>query len=214
MRIRRALTLALGGFLAALLSTWGAYTAARYHSQLLPGTLFGASMSVCLALFGSLRSAWRAIILIVASTFAYYVSVEAAFAAELYAPFPQPHRAGAVSEGTLFVGGFAGMFLLLCMVSLLVDPKGRWTRRFVNAVFWSPVGGVLAVLGWELGSSLGISLWLVARSMGLTSPTETIQNALNGETSHQDSLWVVWQTGVGFLLGFKVSGDRGNESGK
>jgi hypothetical protein len=47
---------------------------------------------------------------------------------------------------------------------------------------------------------VGMAVWFVVHALGLTIPTETSQNA-HGETSHMYSLWVVWQTGMGGLLG-------------
>lgn len=97
-----------------------------------------------------------------------------------------------------------GAFLVLGAVSLLKSEIG-WRRRAFNCLCWAPVGGVLGIVGWALGPTLGMALWSVAHTMGFTPPDETFQNA-RGDTSHMYSLWVVWQTGVGFLLGLVLHG--------
>lgn len=46
----------------------------------LPGAVFGALISVCLALRGHVRRAWKAVAITAASSVAYYVSVMTGFA--------------------------------------------------------------------------------------------------------------------------------------
>ena len=45
-----------------------------------------------------------------------------------------------------------------------------------------------------------MTVWHVMHSVGLTDPEETAQNALLYNTSRSFSLFVVWQTGMGFIL--------------
>jgi len=61
-----------------------------------------------------------------------------------------------------------------------------------------------------------MTLWQIVHSMNLTAPTETFQNAKLGETSRMFSLWVIWQVGMGFVLGLVVNGkqSKGGELAK
>jgi hypothetical protein len=97
---------------------------------------------------------------------------------------------------------------VLCAMSLLLDSEIAWQSRLLAALRWSPVGAVLGIVGWALGPFPGMAIWFVAHALRLTVPTETSQNAL-GLTSHMYSLWIVWQTGKGGLLGLVLhSGTR------
>jgi hypothetical protein len=197
---------ASAGLLAALISICGAYPLGRHGLHFFPGAAFGAIISGCFALRRYLRDVWKAIAITATSTFAYYASMQTAAGVELYSPFALREREDAtVSAAALFAGGLVGAFLVLCAVSLLLDSETAWRHRVLKSVYWSPVGGVLGIVGW-VGPSLGMALWSVFHSMGLTVPGETFQNALYGQTSHVYSLWVVWQIGLGFVLGLVLRG--------
>jgi hypothetical protein len=61
------------------------------------------------------------------------------------------------------------------------------------------VGGILGVIGWALGPSLGMAIWYGAHGLGLTAPDETSRNSL-GQHSDVFALNVVWQTGMALVL--------------
>jgi hypothetical protein len=192
---------ALAGLLSALLIIFAVYPLGPTALLFLPGAAFGALLALGLFLFGALSNLGKGIALVIAFSLAYYLSVQAAFAVELYSPFGRPENEhGALSNLTLFVGGFVGAFLVLSAASLLLNSQLAWQRRLLHALYWSPVGGILGILGWALGPSLGMAIWSVAHSLHLNEPTETAQSAL-GQSGHLYSLWVVWQTGIGILLG-------------
>lgn len=98
--------------------------------------------------------------------------------------------------------------MVLPTLSLLLDSDIARQTRLVTAMWWSPIGAVLGILGWVLGPFLGMAVWRVAFSLGLTAPGETFQGALYGETSHRYSLWVVWQAGIGFVAGLLLSNSK------
>ena len=59
------------------------------------------------------------------------------------------------------------------------------------------------------GPSLGIGIWSALHAVGLTTTTDTLQNALYGESGNGPpsrffALFVVWQTGMGFALGMAL----------
>ena len=198
-----------------LLSSAGLFSgvvtsALRYPSGLLGGYVlggvFGAFMGIALALSGMLQGIWKAVLLPIPTAFAYYLSIMVAGVVEIYFPW----KIWSTGELTppdpvaLFAGGFVGGFLVLGVVSLLihsilVHPRVGIETVVVKALAWSLVGGILGVIGWALGPSLGMTIWSGIHGLGLTAPTETFQNAL-GEPSNQFSLFVIWQTGMAFVL--------------
>lgn len=207
---RLTLLLALTGLLAALVSISLAYPLGRLHLDFLPGTLFGALVSGCLAYCRVLRNPYRIIGFAVASTLADYLSIMVAGEVELRSSIGEgaSQEYATISKMALFAGGFVGAFVIVAAFLKLVGSKIAWKHLLLVALAGSAVGGVLGVIGWVLGPFLGMGLWRVAHSMGLTSPTETFQNALLGQTCRVYSLWIVWQTGVGLLLGFALRGAR------
>jgi hypothetical protein len=216
-----ALLTASAGLISALIAVCLNYPIGRYAAQLrklwgfgfifLPGAMFGLIISSCLAFRGYLRDVWKAIVITAFFGHSYYVSIWIAGAVELYLPFGGPGNEGAsVSTPALFAGGLVGAFLVVGVVSVLLNRRIPWDRCVLEGMYWSPVGGILGLLGWTLGPSLGMATWLVVQPLGVTAPTETFQNA-RGYTSHMYSLWIVWQTGIGILLGAILHGNRSNE---
>lgn len=166
--------------------------------------LFGAILGVALAGDGMLQGAWKAILLIVPVAAAYYLSFAAAGVAEYYlaiAEFPGTQSPSPdVSPVSLFAGGVVGGFAVLAVFSMLVHYPGVSIGTLaMKSLKWSLVGGILGVIGWALGPSLGMAIWYGVHGIGLTAPTETARNAL-GETSDVFALNVVWQTGMALVL--------------
>jgi len=216
-----ALLTACAGFISALIAICLDYPIGRYAALLnkrwafgfifLPGAMFGLMVSSCLALRGYLRNFWKAIVITTVFGLSYYLSIWIAVAVELYSPFGGAgDHDTSVSTPALFAGGLAGAFLVVSVISVLLNPRIPWHRHVLKDMCWSPVGGILGLLGWTLGPSLGMAIWLVVQPLGITAPTETFQNA-RGETSHIYSLWIVWQTGIGILLGLILHDNRANE---
>ncbi len=208
-----------GGLVSALIALGTSYPLGHFavsqsnklvdFSQIFfPGTVFGVLVSGCFALRGYLRELWKAITLTVASAVAYCFSVWAAVGISLH-PFGlvPPDRIGEVTDLALVVGGLTGGFCTICAVSLLFNSSHTWQRRMLKALCWTPVGALLAVVGWALGPSLGIALWQIIHSMNLTPPTETVRNA-QGYQSHMFSLLATWQAGMGLVLGLVVNGKQ------
>jgi hypothetical protein len=207
-RPHRYLSLYLGltGLISALTTIGVAYPLGQLHLDFAPGAILGVLISGCLMYCGLLRNPLGIIGIAVASTLAEFTSIMVAGAVELHPPFgmPRGHENIGVSTTALFAGGLVGAFVLLSAYSLSVNPGSPWWRQLLKALAWSPLGGVLGSIGWQLGPSLGMAVWEVAHSVGLTPPTETFRNALFGETSHAYALSIVWQTGVGALLGLII----------
>ena len=205
------LRLCIAGALAAALSISVSYFPMWLHGfPFFPGTIFGALISVVYALSGCLRHLWKAVAITVTSTLAYYLSFLTAAGIELHNPFFRGYKYGLASDPALFVAGVGGALVIFCGVPILLNPRGIGGSHLLRALCWSPLGGILGALGSRLGPSLGITVWSVVNFFGLTAPGETRQNAM-GQTCHMYSLWVVWQTGIGFALGFMSS--QGNLRG-
>ena len=111
-----------------------------------------------------------------------------------------------------------GGFIILSAAFILFRPKTSIGATAREALPWSVFAGVLSPIAWALGPSLGIWIWSALHAVGLTAPantlssatpTDTLSNALYGETGHGPlsrlfALFVVWQTGMGFALGMAL----------
>ena len=200
------LLLPTAGLLSGFITVGLAYPAGRFGGTVLGG-VFGAVMAVALSISGVLQGIWKIAVLLVVAAGAYFSSTMVAFVVELGVQTENSTTMGhqpTVSPVSLFAGGVVGGFLILGAFSILVNPELGFRPLAKKVLGWSLVGGVLGIVGWALGPSLGVAIWSVVHDMGLTSPTESLQNAL-GEPSHQDSLVVVWQTGMAIVLAIMLS---------
>lgn len=196
--------LTLAGLLSGLLTIAVSYTNPRYPSQFLLGAPSGVLIASCLAALGILRDSGRIIRLILVATVAYFLSFFVAFFFQgaFLSIFMTYSEKLAISPIALFVGGVAGAFILIGEVVFLprIQPKSRALQL---ALLWSLLGGALAVGGAALGPSLGAALLRFVHSLGLASLTKLPEDALNSadQTRLLFSLYLVWQTGMGFVLG-------------
>jgi len=74
----------------------------------------------------------------------------------------------------------------------------------LRTLCWSLIGGALAVIGWNLGPWLGAALWSLQYDLNLTSPNDRLEYAVLQGRTGGDSLLVVWQTGMGFVVGIAL----------
>ena len=204
--------LSLTGLIAGLLTACLVYPVGRLsiiHTRMawyLLGAPFGAAVAVSLAscrVFRGLQGFWKAILLLALSIAAYFLSYWVAALAELSIHRQGFVRGQTISSFALFAGGFVGGLLVLGGAFLLAYPRsgfgtGTTTLKVLLA---SVLCGILGIVGWTLGPYLGIHVWSMMHTLGLTPSTETFQNALHGDISRQYSLFVVWQTCTAFLLG-------------
>jgi hypothetical protein len=172
---------------------------------LLPGALFGATLSVCLWLTKISHVFWKMLAVTAATSIALPVSVLVGLGGEYGSPFVTVHKFSEESNTALFAGGTSGAFLVIAAVLLLVNSKAPRTRVLINALCWSPVGGVLAIVGWNLGPWLGMTLWSLRHELNLTLPGDRFEYALGQGRAGIESMLLVWQTGMGLLLGFAVN---------
>jgi hypothetical protein len=162
------------------------------------GAWLGLVVSAYLWIFRGFRSVARALGFAATSAAAFY----AALMATIFLPLRI--RALDLSDASehgphtdvFFSGGVVGGFLVFLSAFLLFCPKKKTWRSILEALLWSLPCGILGVAGWALGSTFGRAL------------CSLIPFRLNpGDTDEPffRSLFLVWQTGAGFLLGFALA---------
>lgn len=198
--------LSLAGLISGVITACLAYE----MDQLLLGAPFGLIISVFLAMGGILQGFWKAMRILGLTLAAYFISVLVAVAVQLalspLLPESQHWSMGHTmtdSPIAWFFGGAIGAFLILYGIVAFVHPSIERRQPRAGLLSWSLTGGALGVLGWTLGPSLGVVLWHSTHNLGFTAPSSSPQDILYGygEASRLFSLYVVWQTGMGLLLG-------------
>jgi hypothetical protein len=173
-------------------------------SDLLVGTFFGATLSICLLLRKYLNAFWKTLAITAATSIVIPVSALVAAYLELFSPYPL-HEIGTslsvMSNASLFIGGMVGALLILSAVLSLVDSGTPWTRILDKSLCWSPVGGVLGIVGYSLGPWLGLVLWTLKHSLIPTIPSDKFEYALARGEAAMISLLLLWFSGMGVLLG-------------
>jgi hypothetical protein len=168
------------------------------------GDIFGAVISVYFWVFLRTRSVAKLIEFILASTFAYIVALYATMFSSEFIGFSSHTSANAGSLetppiGAFFLGGASGAFILLIAALLLFSSRVDPWRVVLRALLWSIVGGVLGVLGWASGPFLGQAvLSALGQRAVLSSPGDA-------GTGYYYSLYLVWQTGMGLVLGILLA---------
>jgi hypothetical protein len=210
-KIAPVLLLGFAGFFSALLTVC-APPLPEVIRYLLPSTLFGVSLSLCLWSRKILSSFWKTLILAATSSIVLFCSVLACVGIEYFSPWSSVHDPGKgfsqLSATALFVGGTLGAFLLLAAVLFLARSGITWERALLRALYWSPVGGVLGIVGWNLGPSLGAILWTLQHTLGVTGSNDRLEYALAQGRAGTDSLLLVWQTAVGLVVALALSGQQ------
>jgi hypothetical protein len=139
------------------------------------------------------------------TTIAYPLSILVAGGIQLVISQHSPIGAGPdISAVTLFAGGFVGAYLVIGITLLLIPLQTEKRSVLVRSLCWPLLGGILGVIGWNLGASLGMALWSIAHHLHLTANDETWLNALHSDTSHEFSLFLIWQVGMAVVLGIMV----------
>jgi hypothetical protein len=165
------------------------------------GDIFGAVISVYFWIFLHRRSVAKSIEFTLASAFAYIVATYITMFSSEYIGFSSNTSANAGSSeaaplAAFFVGGASGAFIVLLAALLLFSSSFNPWRVVSRALLWSISGGVLGVLGWASGPFLvQIVLSALGQRAALASPRDV-------DTGHYYSLFLVWQAGMGLVLGF------------
>jgi hypothetical protein len=199
----------LSTLVPALLTAQGSPLFVGSSLGLFPGDIFGAVISVYFFAFAGVRSVTKAFGLVIASTVAYFVAFGLGISLGMFLS-PAMGLKFNVESGELagmavplLVGGMTGAFLVLVAVLRLYSAETSWRRVAIRAFQWSGAGSVLALIGWMLGSALGRPVWSALESLHLNVlPREM---ATRDGTPNFYSLHIVWQIGMGVILGILIS---------
>jgi hypothetical protein len=200
---KRIPALALAGGLAGL-----ATCASSRLLVLLPdglsesiGCIFGLFLCAYFWLFDETRSVWRALGFVGASALAYLAAYNAGMPGSNL--WPARFELLGLNSGeinVLFVGGFVGAALLFLAWCFFFPSRQSALRLLLNFVVFVISGGVLGVVGYALGPSLGVIIWHLLRFLHLGEPSQASQLQPSPDTSSFYSMYVVWQTGVATLV--------------
>jgi len=150
-------------------------------------------------MFDGLRSAWRALGFVSASTLAYLAAYQASSPDFRLVNF-ELLGLNAAEINVLLVGGFVGagiLFLALCFFFSVRQSTPTFVLKFGIFVV---CGSLLGVIGYALGPSFGAILWHLLRFLHLGEPSQAHQLQPSSDTASFYSLYVVWQTGVAGLI--------------
>jgi len=168
----------------------GALTTEIDRAGLAVGAIFGITISIALLITGASQNVRGAVRLTVVSFVAFFLAYGLTFYAQLLIPgtdqWSMSHNPSP-SALPLFFGGTLGAFLVLGEALHMIRPEVHWFASLKRGFEWSPVGGALAVIG------------------GLAGP--------RSETSIPFALTIVWQAGIGGLIGY-LAAPRSNISGQ
>ncbi|HVB36042.1 MAG TPA: hypothetical protein VND42_02290 [Candidatus Acidoferrales bacterium] len=196
-----ATLLSAAGLLSASVTICGASATGQSDFLFFPGIVFGVIISGCFIVSGALRSPRRAILFIVACTVANLLAVWLGIQAEIWLPLGDSSvgHGVAASPVALFASGLFGAVVVVSSAVTQLHPEIKLRDLDWKVFSWPALGGVLGI-GWELGPTLGMALSSAAHALGPAPRAGTAPNTA-GEMSHRYSLWLVWQTGVAFILG-------------
>ena len=210
----------VAGLVSGLLTSISTYPNGQ-EGGLYSGSIFGLFLLLCLAAPEFVDAPWKTIskgvVMIAATTVAYFLSFLAAFELQLHFPAIVP-RDERWSMGThepasavaLLLGGFIGGLIVFCSALLLFGPRIRKDTLLRNTLLGAVIGGVLGIAGWALRSSVGVAVWHLLHAFRLTPRWEGTPRQWYGgeydysETTRMYSLYVVWQTGIATALGMAL----------
>jgi hypothetical protein len=170
------------------------------------GGVFGFVVGIGLLLAKRLRRAWMAVVMIVPTALAFWMSLWVAGTTLHWTDHPSFlfDTETTITPLGAFTGGIVGGFMVLATFSAACYPKMGILHVTVESLKWSPVGGILGVVGWSLGPFLGIAIWFMLRALGLTPLGQTSLNAVQTGSINALSLYVVWQAGMCVALSFML----------
>jgi hypothetical protein len=199
----RALSFALVGCLAGLATCSCARLIALLPESLadLVGCVFGLLLCAHFWLFDRIRSVWRSLGFVAASTLAYLAATSEGMHAKALWPVKlslfglHPYEIN-----ILLVGGFIGagiLFLALCFYFPVRQAAPALLLKFGIFVV---AGSLLGVIGYALGPYLGAVIWHLLYFLHLGEPSQARQLQPSNDTASLYSLYVVWQSGIATLI--------------
>lgn len=194
--LKPTLLLAGAGFAAAL------FTVVLPLALYVAGALFGAAIGISLqrvGIFNQRQAGWFVAI----STLAYYVSLALVLKLGVFNPNADSH-----SPVPLIVAGCVGGLLLLTGALFLLRPKLGGFMVLILASCGAVCGGLLSAAGSALSSSLGLALSKLLYNLPTHfAPSSDLQDRYSLQSLY--ALFIVWQTGMGLMLGSILGGRQG-----
>jgi hypothetical protein len=162
------------------------------------GTIYGFLLGVYFATCRGVRSALRLITLVVVSAVAWPVAYFGSFDAAGHIPGGLVHEGDAVAPGFPLIafGGVLGGAILLIPVLLLFKPVSiKWRAALVRASLGILLSGIVGGIAWELGPTLGATIWALLPTAPLPQP----------ESYGMAALFFVWQPVIALFIGWATS---------
>lgn len=202
-RLKLTLLLTMAGFLSGLVSI---SLMTVPPALLFFGLIFGALVGGCLKSGKVLQRegwAWFA----VAAAGAQLLSPYLAGGVQMLLPVPpEQARGGPITPLplALFVGGLFGAGLIMGTLFWLRRDSGVG-RAAGRTIIGALAGGGLGVLGLFSARWLGAGLWYLLHALhinrGIRGPISPRDQLYWGEADFVYSLYLVWQTGMGLVIG-------------
>ena len=149
-----------------------------------PPLVFGAMLAIYFRECDRRVSIWRTIMFVALCIAAYLLSVLLAFRLSLPSVRSTMNGSGHEPQGVSFTAGFVGAFIVLGAALFLFGP-GNVDWRSIGRFFGCAlVGGLLGILSLRM-------YW---------------------DFQSQLLLWAIWQTGVGFCVGYLISREQPDPS--
>jgi hypothetical protein len=170
----------------------------RWGPLLYVGLVYGATLGVYFVSCRSERSAIKISLLVLASTLAYPFG----YAGSGFGLFlPLPLLQGETPIGVILAAGMLGGFALLLPILLLFGSCAPNRKAVLAKVaVGSLLSGVVGVVAWALGPSLGEEIWMLLPWTLLPNvPTQS------PETFHFIALYLVWQPIMALFIGVVTS---------
>lgn len=194
--LKPTLLLAGAGFAAAL------FTFVLPLALYVAGALFGAVIGISLqklGIFNQRQAGW----FIAITAIAYYICLALVLKLAVFSPNADSH-----SATPLIIGGSLGGLFVLGGALFVLRPKLKGPAVLVLALCGSACGGLLSAAGLALGSSLGLALSKLLYNLPThLAPSSDYRDRYSLQSLY--ALFIVWQTGTGFVLGLMLGGRKG-----
>jgi hypothetical protein len=174
------------------------------------GAIFGMTITICVAISGLMTQFWQPLLQVCVATIAYFGALMFAIFLQLDLPRPMlflfHDPAGhpeAPNPFALFFAGIFGAFFVLGAALSLVWRQIGLGSLVRKTMLGSLAGGVFAIIGWALSSTLGTFLWHVLYFFGLAGGMQAPWYELHGlgEARLVYSVHFVWQIGIALIIG-------------
>lgn len=166
------------------------------------GALFGAAIAIALqklGIFNQRQAGW----FVVVAALAYYVSLLLALALAVFTRKTASH-----SPEPLIIGASVGALLVVGGALFLLRPKVTSAVVLVLAFCGAAGGALLSAAGSALGPSLGLVVSKLLYNLpSHLAPTSSLPDPYSLQNLY--AVFVVWQTGMGFVLGLMLGGRQG-----